>query len=286
MANFFVRKSLMVILGMGTLILTGCQGLDVKTDGTTWSGRGWSRSATTDVTAVVSQKGEGKGQKVTISRGYVEFDRYSEVAYHITVGRQTKMFSSRDDQGGKGDNSIEFSAKGARGTANVAIGYSFTEADESVGEFLRTYKMDDTTFGDTIFRQAVQQEMLRVMRNYDPVMAIEKQDEIAGLLKEALQKRFGKMLVINDLGFTDQFSFSKDVMAAIGQASQAKAQESAVQAKIKLLQAEGALRDEQVKAFKQVPQDQRRFEIEKMMVERGLNPYQPTLVAPASAPSK
>lgn len=266
---------------VGLLLLASCQNMDVTTKGVTSSGRGYSRSNPNEVTAIVAQKGEDKGQKVTISEGYTEYDRWSEVAYHITTGRQTTIFTSRTDQGNPKPDAIEFSANGAQGKANTSLVFAFKKTDESIGEFLRQYKMDDQEFAQTTLRQAVQQEMVRIMRGYDPVQAMEKQDEIAIKLKEALQKRFGKMVEIQEVGFTDQFGFSEAVMGAISAASQAKAEESAVNSRIKLLQAQGALREEEAKAFNRLTPEKRRYDLEKLMIEKGLNPYQPQFVVPA-----
>lgn len=273
-----ISKSLFALLLTLTPILHSCsQQTDITTTGVTRSNKGYSRSAPTDVTAILTLKGNGKtAQKVDISRGYTEYDRFTQVAYHITVGRQNTIFTSRVDQGNPVDDSITFSANGAQGKANTSITFQFDEIDESVGSFLRTYKMDDHKFIQGPFRQVVQQEMVRIMRGYNPVEAVAKQDEIAIKLKDALQKRFGKMLSILEVGFTDQFVFSDSVMKSISQASEAKSQEAAVQSQIELLNKQSALRSAEAAAFKQKSPDQLKYELDKDMVKQGMNIRQPS----------
>ncbi|MGL4758703.1 MAG: SPFH domain-containing protein [Patescibacteria group bacterium] len=277
-------NSKVVFLGLisaCSLSLFGCTPTDVTKSGVTWDNKGYSRSNPAEKTIILRVSGQGKDQGSTrIESGLVYFDRYNEVAFHIYDGRQNAIFTSRKDQGSEVDDAIEFSAKGAMGKANVAIVFSFNPTDESMGEFIRQYRKDDQDFAKTEFRQSIQQEMVKIMRDYDPVQAVEKQDEIAGKLQNALQGRYGKMISIINVGFTDRFVFSESVNRAIAEASEAKAQEGAIQAQKDLLKKQSELRAAQKAAFGELTNEQREYELRRTAIEKGMNIYQPQIVSP------
>jgi SPFH domain / Band 7 family len=272
--NLVLFAAISLSIGLG-----GCSGNDITTKGDIMlSWNKYTLSPPTDRSVVLTTSGEGTGQ-VEIVSGKYEYDPFRQVAFHINGSRQNAIFTSRTDQGSNIDDAIDFSAQGSPGKANLSIFLQFQDTQASMGQYVKQYRLDDADFIKGEFRQTVQRLLVEIMREYDPVTAAEKPEEIAKKLKTKLQENYGKLIIILDVGFTDRFVFSKEVDASIARAANAKAETKAAEAEKTALDAKQGLRTAQRNAFTQIDPAQREFDLKKLAIEKGLNPFQPT-VAP------
>jgi hypothetical protein len=277
MANFLSARTPLVLLVIATgWLVTACQPqLQVTTKGSTnIPNRFYSLADPSEVTVLLTRV--GTKNEVEVHTGKVEYDGTRTIANHIPTGERAVVFSDSTEQGSAKKDGINLIISGAQGTLDISIPISFKPEPSSIQTHMLKYPKDDQVFFQEVFRPNLQSTLNELFRKVSPVDVEDKKNDISITLQDKLQKEYptlivGKPVFIRPISWNNQ-EITKAI-AAVG-ANKAKVAQS--KSDVERIEAEKLVRDAERKAFAEVSDEQRNYELKQQVVKNGGNPFQPS----------